>query len=57
MNLSQEKAFEIDEYSRIQIPELTRSANNQGSERVKCQCGWDGEETTMVSSAYVVDVE
>lgn len=57
MNLSHEKAMQIDEYSRIQIPGLTRRANNQGLERVKCQCGWDGEEAEMVSLMYTVEVE
>lgn len=57
MNISHEKAMQIDEYSRIQIPGLTRRASNQGLERVKCQCGWDGEETAMVSLIYIVKID
>lgn len=48
MCLSHDKALQIDEYPRKQIPGLTRGTNNQGPESVKCQCGWNGEENAMV---------
>lgn len=55
MCLSHDKALQIDEYSRKQAVRLMRSTNNQEFESVKCQCGWDGEETTMVRLFYEIE--
>lgn len=55
MCLSQKKALQIEEFSRMQIPALARGTENLTNGLVKCQCGWDGEELAMVCSVRRVE--
>lgn len=49
MRLSQKKALQIENFSRMQIPGLARETENLANGLIKCQCGWDGEEPEMVN--------
>lgn len=54
MHLSRKKALRIQEYLQMQIPGLAKkNADDQDSRIVKCQCGWDGEESAMVSALFI----
>lgn len=52
MRLSQKKALQIEDFSRMQIPGLARETENLANVLIKCQCGWDGEEPEMITCSF-----
>lgn len=55
--LSQPKAAEIRQYLHSQKPDFLGSSDGSNNGLVRCQCGWEGEESAMVSAPLACSMD